>query len=232
MAELIGVTYQQAHKYEKGINRVAAGRLYSIAQGLGVQVSYFFEGLDTAGRFVPSPQQFMLLDLTRDYVNIPVRNIGRQSSRLLERSPNARTGTSRPREVLVVDRFGRNAAGEQRKVLSAPAASIQPQVSPKRVRLSDRCSGDSAQHHRRIALTIRATRTCASTDSPARPNQTDVCYQTRTYLMPRPGRPRQIDMLAGICAKRKRWPRSVCSKPPPRKGGRHRLTRPPSLILF
>ena len=24
MAELIGVTYQQAHKYEKGINRVAA----------------------------------------------------------------------------------------------------------------------------------------------------------------------------------------------------------------
>ena len=27
MAELIGVTYQQAHKYEKGINRIAAGRL-------------------------------------------------------------------------------------------------------------------------------------------------------------------------------------------------------------
>ena len=73
MAELIGVTYQQAHKYEKGINRVAAGRLYSIAQGLGVEVSYFFEGLNPAGRFVPSPQQRMLLDLTRNYVNIPVR---------------------------------------------------------------------------------------------------------------------------------------------------------------
>jgi transcriptional regulator with XRE-family HTH domain len=73
MAELIGVTYQQAHKYEKGINRVAAGRLYSIAQGLGVEVSYFFEGLDTAGRFVPSPQQRMLLDLTRNYLGIPVR---------------------------------------------------------------------------------------------------------------------------------------------------------------
>ena len=27
LAELIGVTYQQAHKYEKGINRIAAGRL-------------------------------------------------------------------------------------------------------------------------------------------------------------------------------------------------------------
>ena len=45
MAELIGVTYQQAHKYEKGINRVAAGRLYHIAQALGVEVGYFFEGL-------------------------------------------------------------------------------------------------------------------------------------------------------------------------------------------
>src|ERR671910_1171540 len=72
MAELIGVTYQQAHKYEKGINRVSAGRLYGIAQALGVEVSYFFEGLQTAGRFVPSPQQRMLLDLARNYLNIPV----------------------------------------------------------------------------------------------------------------------------------------------------------------
>jgi transcriptional regulator with XRE-family HTH domain len=71
MAELVGVTYQQAHKYEKGINRVAAGRLYGIAQALGVEVSYFFEGLQTADRLVPSPQQRMLLDLARNYLNIP-----------------------------------------------------------------------------------------------------------------------------------------------------------------
>ena len=72
MAELIGVTYQQAHKYEKGINRVAAGRLYSIAQALGVEVGYFYEGIEAADRFVPSPQQRMLLDLARNYLNIPV----------------------------------------------------------------------------------------------------------------------------------------------------------------
>ena len=35
MAELIGVTYQQAHKYETGINRISAGRLYQIARALG-----------------------------------------------------------------------------------------------------------------------------------------------------------------------------------------------------
>jgi transcriptional regulator with XRE-family HTH domain len=73
MAELIGVTYQQAHKYEKAMNRIAAGRLYTIAQALGVEVGYFFEGLETADRFVPSPQQRMLLDLVRNYLNIPIR---------------------------------------------------------------------------------------------------------------------------------------------------------------
>jgi transcriptional regulator with XRE-family HTH domain len=73
MAELIGVTYQQAHKYEKGLNRVAAGRLYRIAQALGVEVSYFFEGLETAGEFMPSSQQRMLLNLVHNYLNIPVR---------------------------------------------------------------------------------------------------------------------------------------------------------------
>jgi transcriptional regulator with XRE-family HTH domain len=71
MAELIGVTYQQAHKYEKGINRVAAGRLHSIAQALGVEIGYFFEGLQIGGGFVPSPSRRMLLDLACNFLNIP-----------------------------------------------------------------------------------------------------------------------------------------------------------------
>ena len=71
MADLIGVTYQQAHKYEKGINRVASGRLYRIAQALGVEVGYFYEGLQTAGGFIPSPGQRMLPDLARNFLNIP-----------------------------------------------------------------------------------------------------------------------------------------------------------------
>ena len=71
MTELIGVTYQQAHKYEKDLNRVAAGRLYSIARALGVDVSYFYEGLQTAGGFMPSPSQRLLLDLARNFLNIP-----------------------------------------------------------------------------------------------------------------------------------------------------------------
>lgn len=40
----IGVTFQQIQKYERGINRMGASRLYDFAKALGIQVSYFFEG--------------------------------------------------------------------------------------------------------------------------------------------------------------------------------------------
>jgi transcriptional regulator with XRE-family HTH domain len=45
LAKMIGVTYQQAHKYERGLNRISAGRLFEIGQVLGIPVSWFFEGL-------------------------------------------------------------------------------------------------------------------------------------------------------------------------------------------
>jgi len=72
MAELIGVTYQQAHKYEKGINRIASGRLYNIAQALGVDVGYFFEGLHS-DKPKAAPQQRLSLELARSFLSIPRR---------------------------------------------------------------------------------------------------------------------------------------------------------------
>ena len=44
LGKAIGVTFQQIQKYERGINRMGASRLYHFAKLLGVQVSYFFEG--------------------------------------------------------------------------------------------------------------------------------------------------------------------------------------------
>ena len=73
MAELIGVTYQQAHKYEKGVNRIPAGRLCRIAQALGVEVGYFFDGMDNERAFKPTPQQRLLLELARSFVSLPSR---------------------------------------------------------------------------------------------------------------------------------------------------------------
>jgi transcriptional regulator with XRE-family HTH domain len=73
LAELIGVTYQQIHKYEKGINRIAVGRLYQIAQALDVEVGYFFEGVETESDVRPNPQQRMLRELARNFVAMPSR---------------------------------------------------------------------------------------------------------------------------------------------------------------
>jgi len=44
MGEMLGLTFQQVQKYEKGVNRIGAGRLYQIADILGVPISYFYEG--------------------------------------------------------------------------------------------------------------------------------------------------------------------------------------------
>jgi transcriptional regulator with XRE-family HTH domain len=77
MAELIGVTYQQAHKYETGINRISAGRLYQIARALGVEISYFFEDVEPGGGVTRGqelmPQQRMLLELARNFAAIRSR---------------------------------------------------------------------------------------------------------------------------------------------------------------
>jgi transcriptional regulator with XRE-family HTH domain len=45
LANRIGVTFQQVQKYEKGVNRVGAGRLTQIADALDVPITAFFEGL-------------------------------------------------------------------------------------------------------------------------------------------------------------------------------------------
>ena len=52
LANQLGVTFQQVQKYEKGVNRVGAGRLTKIAEVLGIEVSTFFgakDALNTEG---------------------------------------------------------------------------------------------------------------------------------------------------------------------------------------
>src|SRR3954465_348051 len=71
MADMIGVTYQQAHKYERGINRISAGRLYEITRVLNVPITYFFEGLDIKEDDESmNPRQRMCLELARNFARI------------------------------------------------------------------------------------------------------------------------------------------------------------------
>jgi transcriptional regulator with XRE-family HTH domain len=57
LADAAGISFQQVQKYEKGSNRIGAGRLLQFSEALGVPPSYFFEGAPTAGKKQPAPQE-------------------------------------------------------------------------------------------------------------------------------------------------------------------------------
>ena len=46
LSKHLGITFQQVQKYEKGVNRISAGRLFEMAQVLGITITYFYEGVD------------------------------------------------------------------------------------------------------------------------------------------------------------------------------------------
>lgn len=43
LGELLGLTFQQVQKYEKGTNRIGASRLFELARILGVPVQFFYD---------------------------------------------------------------------------------------------------------------------------------------------------------------------------------------------
>ena len=53
IANALGLTFQQVQKYEKGSNRVSAGRLQALCAILQVPMSFFFEGLRRRNRSCP-----------------------------------------------------------------------------------------------------------------------------------------------------------------------------------
>lgn len=81
LAESVGIKFQQIQKYETGMNRVSASRLWDIASSLSVPVSFFFEGLSDApvaqepeqGTEIPLDilKDKEALDLIRSYYAIP-----------------------------------------------------------------------------------------------------------------------------------------------------------------
>jgi transcriptional regulator with XRE-family HTH domain len=75
LADKVGIKFQQIQKYETGMNRVSASRLWDIADTLGVTIAFFFEGLAEGG--VPkAPGADLMadkeaLELVRSYYAIP-----------------------------------------------------------------------------------------------------------------------------------------------------------------
>lgn len=79
LAESVGIKFQQIQKYETGMNRVSASRLWDIASVLNVPISFFFEGLEaqpkdaSAGTDLPGDilTDKEALELLRSYYAIP-----------------------------------------------------------------------------------------------------------------------------------------------------------------
>lgn len=77
LAEKVGIKFQQIQKYETGMNRVSASRLWEISTSLSVPVSFFFEGLGDKDQDVATEQLGDLLadkealELVRSYYAIP-----------------------------------------------------------------------------------------------------------------------------------------------------------------
>lgn len=84
LGERMGLTFQQIQKYEKGVNRIGASRLFQLSQILEVPVQFFFEGAQpaeesgAAGFAEPDTEAFLYeflstrdgLELNRAFVKI------------------------------------------------------------------------------------------------------------------------------------------------------------------
>lgn len=82
LGENVGIKFQQIQKYETGMNRISASRLWDIATALDVPISFFFEGLDGAETLSTSAETEArsrgdlladkeALELVRSYYAIP-----------------------------------------------------------------------------------------------------------------------------------------------------------------
>lgn len=76
LADKVGIKFQQIQKYETGMNRVSASRLWDIADALEVGIAFFFEGLSDQDSQQPTVTGDILADkealaLVRSYYAIP-----------------------------------------------------------------------------------------------------------------------------------------------------------------
>ena len=58
LGEALGLTFQQVQKYERGVNRVGASRLFDLSRVLDVPISFFFDDLpESSGKHLRQPPQ-------------------------------------------------------------------------------------------------------------------------------------------------------------------------------
>ncbi len=75
LADAVGIKFQQIQKYETGMNRVSASRLWDVARTLGVPIGYFFDDLpgaaEAGGRTPDEMASKEAMELVRAFHTIP-----------------------------------------------------------------------------------------------------------------------------------------------------------------
>jgi len=88
LGAMLGVTFQQVQKYEKGINRVGAGRLVRVAEALDVPITFFFGTTDKGTEDTRAILGFLdtsySLRLLRAFSRIPQTQVQRAMVELVE----------------------------------------------------------------------------------------------------------------------------------------------------
>ena len=111
LAEKLGVTFQQVQKYEKGTNRIGAGRLQEVSKALGVPITYFFQSLsgeEVAGEDQGSAAKIMRVsgasDLLRAYAQIESGTVRRAVLDLVRKLAGAEDGVAETAPAAAVER--------------------------------------------------------------------------------------------------------------------------------
>ena len=65
LGDALGLTFQQVQKYEKGANRIGAGRLQQLSAILQVPVAFFFDGQRPATAVLTTGSHFALASASR-----------------------------------------------------------------------------------------------------------------------------------------------------------------------
>lgn len=88
LGNMLGVTFQQVQKYERGINRVGAGRLVRVAEALDVSISFFFGATEGETEDTRAILGFLdtsySLRLLRAFSRIPEAQVQRALVELIE----------------------------------------------------------------------------------------------------------------------------------------------------
>lgn len=118
LGEQLHLTFQQVQKYEKGVNRIGAGRLFELARVLGVPIQYFYED-------APNSEAYQLVPNGMAEPSVDAALFGFLSSRegLELNKAFARISDAKVRRA-IVDLVRSLAGGDARNELTPPEDGV------------------------------------------------------------------------------------------------------------